>query len=92
MARRKKPVIPDELLDQLLAGRSPRTVFEKDGIFDELKRTIAERPFGRMKTKHGYVRVRYRGRARNHCHFNLMATAMNLCRGLTLWKAQARCV
>ncbi|MEM9963628.1 MAG: transposase, partial [Pseudomonadota bacterium] len=43
MARRKKPVIADELLDQLLAGRDPQTVFSKDGLFDDLKRALAER-------------------------------------------------
>lgn len=43
MARRKKPVIADELLDQLLVGRDAQTVFSKDGLFDELKRGLAER-------------------------------------------------
>ena len=43
MARRKKPVIADDLLDQLLAGRDPQTVFSKDGLFDDLKRALAER-------------------------------------------------
>jgi len=54
-------------------------------------RSGVERPFARMKGPYGYTRVRFRGLARNHCDFNLMASAMNLCRGLTLWKAQARC-
>ena len=43
MARRKKPVIADDLLDQLLAGRDPQAVFRKDGLFDDLKRALAER-------------------------------------------------
>jgi putative transposase len=43
MARRKKPVIADDLLDQLLAGRDPQAVFSKDGLFDDLKRALAER-------------------------------------------------
>jgi putative transposase len=43
MARRKAPVIPDELLDQLLAGRDPQAAFGKDGLVDELKRALAER-------------------------------------------------
>ncbi len=42
MARRKKPVIADDLLDQLLAGRDPQAVFSKDGLFDDLKRALAE--------------------------------------------------
>jgi putative transposase len=43
MARRKAPVIADELLDQLLAGRDPRVALGKDGLIDELKRALAER-------------------------------------------------
>ena len=43
MARRKKPVIADDLLDQLLAGRDSQSVFSKDGLFDDLKRALAER-------------------------------------------------
>jgi putative transposase len=43
MARRKAPVVPDELLDQLLAGRDPQTALGKDGLVDELKRALAER-------------------------------------------------
>lgn len=43
MARRKKPIIADDLLDQLLAGRDPQAVFSRDGLFDDLKRALAER-------------------------------------------------
>ena len=43
MARRKQPIIPDELLDQLLAGADPKTAFAKDGLLDELKKALAER-------------------------------------------------
>src|SRR5918994_4837327 len=43
MARRKPPVIPDELLDQLLAGRDPQAAFDQGGLVDELKRALAER-------------------------------------------------
>lgn len=52
MARRKKGIIPDEILDQLLAGRSPHTVFEKDGLFDDLKRAIAERALNAEMDEH----------------------------------------
>ena len=30
-------------LDQLLSGRDPKEVFSKDGLFDELKKALAER-------------------------------------------------
>jgi len=43
MPARKKPLLPDELVDQLMAGRDPSTVFDKDGLLDELKRAIAQR-------------------------------------------------
>ena len=43
MARRKAPKIPDELLDQLLAGRDPGSALSDGGVFDELKRAFAER-------------------------------------------------
>jgi len=43
MTRRKASVIPDELLDQLLAGRDPRSALGRDGLVDELKPALAER-------------------------------------------------
>src|SRR3954466_6825832 len=43
MARRKAPVIADELLDQLLAGRDPQAALGRDGLVDEPKRALAER-------------------------------------------------
>jgi putative transposase len=70
MARRKAPVIPDELLDQLLAGRDPQAALGKDGLVDELKRALAERALnaevdhhlegeaaeGRPNSRNGYGR------------------------------------
>jgi putative transposase len=43
MARRKQPVIPDAVLDQLLAGADPKTAFDPNGLIDELKKALAER-------------------------------------------------
>jgi putative transposase len=43
MARRKPPTIPDQLLDQLLAGTDPQAAFAQDGLLDELKKALAER-------------------------------------------------
>ena len=40
MPARKKPVLPDALVDQLMAGRDPSTLFDKDGLLDEFKRAI----------------------------------------------------
>jgi putative transposase len=62
MARRKPPIIPDELLDQLLAGRDP---LGKDGLVDELKRALnaemdhhldGEAAEGRANSRNGYGR------------------------------------
>ena len=36
-------VIKKDTLDQLLEGRDPQAVFSKDGLFDELKKALAER-------------------------------------------------
>ena len=35
--------IEQDLLDQLLAGRDPKDVFNKDGLVDELKKALSER-------------------------------------------------
>jgi putative transposase len=70
MARRKAPLIPDELLDQLLAGRDPQSALGRDGLVDELKRALAERALnaemdhhldgeaaeGRSNSRNGYGR------------------------------------
>lgn len=71
MARRKQPSIPDQLLDELLAGRDPRDALAgKDGLLDALKKALAERalnaeidhhlesgePDGRNNTRNGYGR------------------------------------
>ncbi len=70
MARCKAPVIPDELLDRLLAGRDPQAALGKDGLIDELKRALAERALnaemdhhldgeaaeGRANSRNGYGR------------------------------------
>jgi putative transposase len=43
MARRKQPTIPNEILDELLAGADAKTAFDKDGVLNELKKALAER-------------------------------------------------
>jgi len=70
MARRKQPIIPDQLLDQLLEGADPKSAFAKDGLLDELKKALAERALnaemdhhldseeedGRANSRNGYGR------------------------------------
>src|SRR5690242_17281780 len=43
MPRRKEPMIPDALLDQLLAGADPKAAFDPNGLLDGLKKAFAER-------------------------------------------------
>ena len=43
MARRKEPLIPDVILDQLLAGADAKTAFDQGGLLDALKKALAER-------------------------------------------------
>jgi putative transposase len=46
MSRRKEPVIPHELLDQLLASSDASAVFEQGGLLDSLKKAFTERALG----------------------------------------------
>ncbi|MEZ5838395.1 MAG: transposase, partial [Geminicoccaceae bacterium] len=43
MPARKKPTQREQLIDQLLVGQDPSTLFDKGGLLDELKRQLAER-------------------------------------------------
>lgn len=43
MPAQKKPTQREHLIDQLLAGQDPSTLFDKGGLLDELKRQLAER-------------------------------------------------
>jgi putative transposase len=43
MAANRESGITDEMLDQLLAGHDPATVFASGGLVDELKKRLAER-------------------------------------------------
>src|SRR6202051_5036642 len=43
MPRRKEPIIPDAILDQLLAGADPKTAFDPNGLLNDLKKALAER-------------------------------------------------
>jgi transposase-like protein len=68
MPRRKPPTIPDELLDQFLAGSEPRTALAEGGLLDGLEKALAERvlnaemdhhldagePDGRANGRNGY--------------------------------------
>jgi putative transposase len=43
MSRRKEPSIPNELLDQLLAGGAASAAFAQGGLLDSLKKALTER-------------------------------------------------
>jgi hypothetical protein len=42
-AKRKEPRIPAAVLDQLLASADPKTIFDPNGLLDDLKKALAER-------------------------------------------------
>ena len=42
MATKTNPIKP-ELIDELLSGREPKTLFESEGLLHELKKALAER-------------------------------------------------
>ena len=44
MPRRKEPIIPDALLDQLLSGADPKTALDPGGLLDGLKRRSPSGP------------------------------------------------
>ena len=52
MARRKEPRIPDAVLDDLLAGSDPKTVFDANGLLDTLKKALAERALNAEMDRH----------------------------------------
>ncbi|MDQ0470781.1 hypothetical protein [Labrys wisconsinensis] len=43
MARRREPVVPDAILDQLLGEADAKTAFDQNGLLDQLKKALAER-------------------------------------------------
>ena len=43
MSRGKEPAIPNELLDQLLAGGAASAAFDQGGLLDALKKALTER-------------------------------------------------
>ena len=43
MASRRKPVVPDELLDQLLGGSDALEAFRSGDLVQDLKKALAER-------------------------------------------------
>lgn len=42
MAHRKEPIVADSILDQLLNGADAKTTFESNGLFDQLKKALAD--------------------------------------------------
>src|ERR1700758_3740978 len=52
MPRRKDPRIPDAVLDQLLSGADPKTVFDPNGLLDDLKKALAERVLNAERDHH----------------------------------------
>jgi putative transposase len=49
MPRRKEPRKPDAVLEQLLAGADPKTVFDPNGLIDDLKNDRTKEPLNRTR-------------------------------------------
>jgi putative transposase len=64
MARRKEPVIPDAILDQLLGGADAKTAFDGGGLIDQLKKALAERALN-AEMDHHLSSESGRGNSRN---------------------------
>ena len=43
MVQRAKPIVPEPVMDELLAGADLKTAFSQNGLFDQLKKALAER-------------------------------------------------
>ena len=43
MPPRKAPIIPDAIIDELLSGSDPKSIFDPNGLLDHLKKAFAER-------------------------------------------------
>ena len=52
MAKNDAERFSKELLDQLLAGRDPKTVFESGGLIGDLKKALAERMLNAEMDEH----------------------------------------
>ena len=64
MSRRKEPAIPNELLDQLLAGGAASAAFEQGGLLDSLKKALTERALN-AETVHRLTSDEEAGNTRN---------------------------
>ena len=66
MAANKDRGVADDVLDQLLQGRDPATVFQSGGLVDELKKRLAERMLsGEMDHPLGVAAAEEAGNYRN---------------------------
>ena len=57
MARRKAPAIPDDLLDQLLAGGDAATALNSGDLVNALKKALAERALSAEMDYHLRARI-----------------------------------
>jgi transposase-like protein len=64
MSRRKEPVIPSDLLDQLLAGGDAAAALQQGGLLDSLKKALAERALN-AEMDHHLGREEQAGNSRN---------------------------
>jgi len=89
MSRRKEPTIPNELLDQLLAGGAASAAFEQGGLLDSLKKALTERALNAEMDHAIRVKIRDEGMVRNKAiHIALGVRADGAKEVLGLWLEQ----
>ena len=81
MPQRKDPRIPDAVLDQLLAGADPKTVFDPNGLLDDLKKALEERAQGWLKLPNGTAVTGFSHAYKRHGTTTLFA-ALDVATGL----------
>ena len=64
-AEKEELGIADEVLDKLLEGRDPKTIFESGGVLDALKKRLAERMLNAEMEHHLSEEEREAGNHRN---------------------------
>lgn len=52
MPRRREPAVPNELLEQLLAGGDASAAFDQGGLLDSLKKALTERALNAEMVDH----------------------------------------
>ena len=76
-AQKEELGIADEVLDKLLEGRDPKTIFESGGVLDALKKRLAERMLNAEMEHHLSEEEREAGNHRNGVYYGRQAMILS---------------